>query len=47
LVRTGSAVDEKNGAKTTIPLTRTRTRVIEARKVGQSSCAACGMVFGF
>ena len=32
----GSAVEEKNGAKATIPLTRTRANVIALRKVVQS-----------
>src|SRR5579863_6204185 len=36
LARTGSAVEEKNGAKTTIPLTRSSASVIAARKVVQS-----------
>jgi hypothetical protein len=30
-MRTGNAVDEKNGAKTSIPLTRTRVSVIALR----------------
>jgi hypothetical protein len=32
----GSAADEKNGAKATIPLTRTRASVIAVRNVVQS-----------
>ena len=36
LARMGSAVEEKNGAKATIPLTRTRASVIALRKVVQS-----------
>ena len=34
--RMGRAVDEKNGAKATMPLTRTRASVIALRNVGQS-----------
>jgi len=33
----GSAVEEKNGAKTTIPLTRTRASVMALRNVVQSA----------
>ena len=34
--RMGSAVDEKNGAKATMPLSRTMASVIALRNVGQS-----------
>ena len=36
LVRTGSAFEEKKGAKSTTPLTRIMARVMAARNVGQS-----------
>jgi hypothetical protein len=36
LTRIGNAVEEKNGAKATIPLTRTRVSVMAVRKLAQS-----------
>ena len=45
LARIGRAVEEKNGAKATIPLTRTRTSVMEQRKLPHSISFPCGIVF--
>ncbi len=37
LVRAGSALEEKNGAQTSIPLTRTSARVMALKNVVQSA----------
>src|SRR6202035_1601837 len=44
LARTGSAVDEKNGAKTTMPLTRNSASVRAARKALHSVIRASSQV---
>ena len=43
----GKAVEEKNGAKATIPLTRTRASVMAQRKLLHSISFPCGIAVFF